>query len=98
MPAIRDAVLSPDGATLYALGPRGLRAYNLAALLAGDARPAWEVDAARFERLALNGDRAAGQQPGIPGATSGATTAATGRELARAALDQDYPDGLARCT
>ena len=93
VPEIRDGVLSPDGAALYALGPWGLRMVNLAALLAGSAQPVWEVAAARFERLALNGDRVLVSVLG-PERQLLVFDAVTGREVASATL-ADYPEGLA---
>ena len=89
---IRDGELSPDGATLYAVGPSGLRVFNLVALLAGDSTPLWSVGAERFDRLALNGNRLLVSVQGQ--ARLLLLDAATGGELASATLSENL-EGLA---
>lgn len=85
---VQDAALSPDGRTLYVTGPSGLAAYGLADLAARRAA-IWET-AGRFDRLAASAEQvvvldrsAAGQRDLV------ALDAATGDEIARAALSDD---------
>ncbi len=83
---IRDGVLSEDGGILYAIGSWGLRAYETAALLAGNEAALWEVGEARYEKIVRNGETllasALAPERGLV-----SYDAATGREVARVALD-----------
>ena len=92
IPEIRDGELSPDGATFYAVGPWGLRAFNTASLLAGDSTPLWGVSAEQFDRLALNDSRVLASVRSPERLLL--FDAVTGRELASTTLSE-YLEGLA---
>lgn len=93
IPELRDGVLSSDGKTLYALGPWGLRAYNVALLLAGEERPLWGVSRPGFDRVALNGDRVLVSVQ-VPRPQLLVYDAATGDQLVGTTLN-GYPNGVA---
>lgn len=93
IPGLRDGVLSPDGKTLYALGPWGLRAYDLAELSGGEPRPLWEANSFRFDRLALGGDRLLASVQ-APQPQLLVFDAATGVQVAQVTLN-GYPNGIA---
>ena len=56
VPEIVDGQLSADGRVLYALGPWGVRAFNLKELLGGDAVPLWSTAADSSAQMAVSGD------------------------------------------
>ncbi len=83
---IRDGVLSEDGRILYAIGPSGVRAYETAALLSGNEAALWEVGGARYEKIVRNGETLLASAL-TPARGLVSYDAATGREVARVALD-----------